>query len=207
VSFLEPQTSHDAELGLDTHFGPGRYRIAVYQSELNNEIHFDSTTGFNINLPPTKRSGVELEGKWTLTTSALLFANYTYTDAKFRSATLGGVDVSGNRIPLVPHHMANAGIDWSIREHTRLNATASYVGSQLYDGDESNTFGRDIPAYWTVDLGVFRTVNDWTLGASVRNLFDEKYYSYALAISPTTFIAYPAPERNLLVSVQYRFGK
>ena len=209
VTFIEPQTSHDTELGLETQFGPGRYRIAVYRSDLKNEIHFDSNAFANVNLPPTKRSGVALEGKWTLTTSALLFANYTYTEAKFRSASLGGIDVSGNRIPLVPRHMANVGIDWSIWERTRLNAAANYVGSQLYDGDELNTFGREMPSYWTADLGVFHTIDDWTFGASVRNLFDEKYYTYALAITfPTnTFIAYPSPERNFLVSVQYRFGK
>jgi iron complex outermembrane receptor protein len=119
------------------------------------------------------------------------------------------MDVSGNRIPLVPRNMANAGIDWSITERTRLNAAANYVGSQLYDGDELNTFGKDMPAYWTADLGVFHTIDDWTYGASVRNLFDEKYYTYALAITfPTnTFVAYPSPERNFLFSLQYRFGK
>jgi iron complex outermembrane recepter protein len=115
--------------------------------------------GFNVNLPPTKRSGMELEGQWTLTTSALQFANYTYSNAKCRSATLGGVDVSGNRIPLVPHHMAEVGIAWSIWERTRLNATANYVGHQLYDGDELNTFGREMPAYWTADVGVFQTID------------------------------------------------
>ena len=208
VSFLEPQTSHDAEVGLEMQFGPGRYRIAVYYSALKNEIHFDSNAFANVNLPPTERSGAELEGKWTLTTSALLFANYTYANARFRSGVLGGVDVSGNRIPLVPRHLANVGIDWSIQERTRLNAAANYVGSQLYDGDELNTFGREMPSYWTADAGVFHTVDKWTFGASVRNLFDEKYYTYALAITfPTnTFIAYPAPERNFLISVQYRFG-
>jgi len=209
VSFVEPQTSHDVELGLEAQIGPGRYRMAVYQSDLKNEIHFDSSTFANVNLPPTRRTGVELEGKWTLSRSASLFANYTYTDAYFRSGALGGTDVSGNRIPLVPHHMANVGVDWSILERTRLNAAANYVGTQLYDGDELNTFGREMPSYWTADMGVYHTIDAWTLGASVRNLFDEKYYSYALAITfPTnTFVAYPEPERNFLVSVQYRFGK
>jgi iron complex outermembrane receptor protein len=208
VTFLEPQTSHDTEVGVETQFGPGRYRIAFHRSDLKNEIHFDSNAGANVNLPPTKRSGVELEGKWTLTASALLFANYTYTEAKFSSATLGGVDVSGNRIPLVPRHMANVGIDWSIWERTRLNVAANYVGSQLYDGDELNTFGRDMPSYWTADLGIFHTVDKWTFGASVKNLFDEKYYTYALAVGPpANFVAYPAPERNFMASVQYRFGK
>ncbi len=208
VSFIEPQTSHDTEMGLETQFGPGSYRIAIYHSALKKEIHFDANAFANVNLPPTRRAGVELEGKWTLTTRAFLFANYTYTEARFRSAVLSGVDVSGNRIPLVPRHLANVGIDWSIRERTRLNVAANYVGSQLYDGDELNAFGREMPAYWTVDLGVFHTQDAWTFGASVRNLLDEKYYTYALAItSPTnTFVAYPAPERHFLVSVQYRFG-
>ena len=209
VTFLEPQTSHDAELGVETQFGPGRYRIAVYRSQLKDEIHFDTVTFVNVNLPPTKRSGVELEGKWTLAANASLFANYTYSDAKFRSGSLGGVDVSGNRIPLVPRHMANIGIDWSIWEHTRLNAAANYVGSQLYDGDELNTFGREMPSYWSADLGVFHTIERWTFGASVKNLFDEKYYTYGLVVTfpTTTFVAYPSPERNFLLSVQYRFGK
>ena len=209
VTFIEPQTSHDAEVGFEAQAGPGKYRLAVHRSDLKNEIHFDSSAFANVNLPPTKRSGIELEGKWSITSSAMLFANYTYTEAKFRSASLGGTDVSGNRIPLVPHHMANVGVDWSIWEQTRLNATATYVGSQLYDGDELNTFGREMPSYWTADLGVFHTIEAWTFGASVRNLFDEKYYTYALAITfPTsTFVAYPSPERNFLVSVQYRFGK
>jgi len=209
VTFIEPQTSHDKELGIEMQFGPGRYRVAVFRSDLKNEIHFDPNAFANVNLPPTQRSGAELEAKWTLTRSALVFANYTYTEAKIRSGELGGLDVSGNRIPLVPRHMANLGIDWSIRERTRVNAAANYVGSQLYDGDELNTFGRQMPAYWTADVALFHTMDAWTLGASVRNVFNEKYYSYALAdtFGNKGFFAYPAPERNFLLSVQYRFGK
>jgi iron complex outermembrane recepter protein len=208
VSFIEPQTSHDAQLGFETRFGPGRYRITAYRSNLLNEIHFDPNAFANVNLPPTQRSSLELEAKWMLTKNALLVANYTYTVAKFRSADLGGMDVSGNQIPLVPRNMANVVVDWAISERTRLNAAANFVGSQLYDGDELNTFGKEMPAYWTADLGVFHRIDDWTFGASVRNLFDEKYYTYALAITfPTnTFVAYPSPERNFMVSVQYRFG-
>ncbi len=209
VTFIEPQTSHDAQLGIETQVGPGRYRLTAYRSNLMNEIHFDSNAFANVNLPPTQRTSLELEGKWALTPSLLLVANYTYTEAKFRSAELGGVDVSGNQIPLVPRNMANVVVDWAISERTWVNAAANFVGRQLYDGDELNTFGDEMPAYWTADLGVFHRIDDWTFGASVRNLFDEKYYTYALAITfPTnTFVAYPSPERNFLVSVQYRFGK
>src|SRR4051812_20436219 len=209
VTFLEPQTSHDAELGFETQVGPGNYRIALHNADLKNEIHFDPNAFANVNLPPTQRSSVELEARWLLTTAVSLSANYTYTDARFRSGMLAGVDVSDNRIPLVPRHLANVVLDWTFEQHTRLNAAANYVGSQLYDGDELNTFGREMPAYWTADMAVFHTIDNWTIGATVRNLFDEKYYTYALAITfPTnTFVAYPAPERSFFVSAQYRFGK
>ncbi len=207
VKFIEPQSSHDSELGLETQAGAGTYRAAVFRSELKNEIHFDSSAFANVNLPPTKRSGVEVQGKWRLAADAWVYANYTYTEARFRSGDLSGADVSGNRIPLVPRHLINAGIDWRITPRTQLNALAHYVGSQRYDGDETNTFGREMPAYWTMDMGLFHTLADWTFGASVRNLFDEQYYTYALAITfpNSTFVAYPAPERNFLASVQYRF--
>ena len=209
VNFLEPQTSHDSEIGVEAQIGPGRYRVALHRSDLKNEIHFDSNAFANVNLPPTKRAGIEVEGSWTLAPGASLYANYTYTEARFRSALLGGVDVSGNRMPLVPRHLANIGIDWMMQERTRLNVAGNYVGGQLYDGDELNTFGRQMPSYWTADLGIYHTIAEWTFGASVRNLFDEKYYTYALAITfpASTFVAYPAPERNFLISAQYRFGK
>lgn len=208
VNFVEPQTSHDAEAGVEVESGPGRYRLALHHSALKNEIHFDSTAFANVNLPPTERSGIELEGKWAVTPDALVFVNYTYTEARFRSARLGSVDVSGNRIPLVPRHMANAGLDWTIQDRTRLNLAVNYVGRQLYDGDELNTFGRQMPSFWTADVGLFHTIAGWTFGASVRNLFDQKYYTYALAVGPpSNFVAYPAAERNFLASVQYRFGK
>lgn len=99
-----------------------------------------------------------------------MWAIYSYLDARFRSAVLNGIDVSGNRIPLVPHHMGNAGIDWSVAERTRLNAFANYVETQA--GDESNTFGRMMPSYWTADLGILHTVDAWTFGATISNVFD-----------------------------------
>ena len=46
-----------------------------------------------------ERSGLDLEGKWLLVKRVSMWANYSYLDARFRSAVLNGIDVSGNRIP------------------------------------------------------------------------------------------------------------
>jgi outer membrane cobalamin receptor len=44
VNLLEPQTSHDAEIGLEGNAGNLRYRAAAYRIDLRNEIFFDPLT-------------------------------------------------------------------------------------------------------------------------------------------------------------------
>ena len=43
----------------------------------------------------------------------------------------------------------------------------------------------------------------WLFSASVKNLFNEKYFSYGIFTGFPTFSAYPAPERSFFGSVQY----
>jgi iron complex outermembrane receptor protein len=39
----------------------------------------------------------------------------------------------------------------------------------------------------------------------VKNLFDEKYFSYGVYTGFPTYAALPAPERSLFLSAEYRF--
>ena len=43
------------------------------------------------------------------------------------------------------------------------------------------------------------------VSGGVRNLFDEKYYSYGVFTGFPTFAALPAPERAWFFSAQYTF--
>src|SRR5204862_1481650 len=55
---LEPQTSHDREIGAELNFGRTNFRLALYEMDVNNEIHFNPVTFSNVNLPPTRRNGI-----------------------------------------------------------------------------------------------------------------------------------------------------
>lgn len=204
VSLLEPQTSHDREIGLDVRSGPGTYRFALYHITTDNELYFDPATFTNRNLPPTRRLGVEAEGKWRVGASVDLFANYTYARSEFRSGDFGGVPIAGNEVPLVPRHAANAGAGWAFAPRARADIVARYVGEQIFDGDETNTFGRKMPAYTVVDLKLAYESGGWLVGAGVKNLLNEKYFNYAVFDSFTpTFFAYPQPERSIFATAQY----
>ena len=206
VSLLEPQTSHEQEIGVDIRYGPGTYRLALYHMTIDNELYFDPVAFTNRNLPPTRRQGVEAEGKWRFARSFDLFVNYTYAVSEFRSGSIGGVPIAGNEVPLVPRHAANAGAGWAFAPRARADIVASYVGEQVFDADETNTFGRKMPAYTVVDFKLTYESAGWLLGAGVKNLFNEKYFNYAVFDSFTpTFFAYPQPERSVFVTAQYSF--
>jgi iron complex outermembrane recepter protein len=204
VTMLEPQTSHDREVGTNVDLGRAGYRLALYEMDTTNEIHFNPVTFSNVNLAPTRRYGAELSGKWTLTQSVGAYANYTYAVSRFVSGTF-----SGNEVPLVPRNTANLGATWEFMPRTRLIGAASHVGTQVFDGDEANALGQKMPRYTLVDLKVVNEMRGWLLSGGVRNLFNQHYFSYAYgfpaASGVSTYVAYPAAERAIFVSAQYTF--
>ena len=178
---------------------------------LENEIAFVPSDvlppfGGNVNLPPTERKGVELQGQWNATDWLSVSGQYTYAVARYREGNLGGVDLTGNNIPLVPRHRAGLSASVVPDPRVRITATVAYVGEQYYDNDQSNTFGSQMPAYTVTDLTASYQLQRWTFTGTINNLFDELYYSYAIASTTSpTFSAYPAAERSFLATAQYRF--
>ncbi len=207
VNMLEPQTSHDREIGIEHRGGSFSLRGALYHMDLNNEIHFNVLTFENMNLSPTRRQGMELDGKLAIARSVELFANYTYTDAKFREGVYGGTDLSGKNIPNVPRHRATIGASWSLSEKTRLNGAVSYTSEQYFDNDQTNSFNQKMPDYTVVDLKLMHKEGNWTLAAGINNLLNEKYFTYGTRSTwtPGRYTAYPMAERNLALSVGYTF--
>jgi len=212
ATLLEPQTAHDAEIGGEVRNGPMRGRAAIYRINLNNEILFLPSDvappfGANVNLPPTQRKGFELELGYEVGTWLSLSADYVYMVAKFKQGDFGGVDVSGKNIPLVPRHQGGLKATVTPRQHLQVTGVVSYVGEQYYDNDQSNSFGRKMPAYTVVDLAATLDRGAWSWSASARNILNEAYYSYGIrSIAAPTFNAYPAPERGFFLTAQYRLG-
>ncbi len=213
--FLRPQTSNGIEFGIDQRIQDGSWRASVFHNKVSNEIHLDPfLDGIgNTNLPPSLRQGVELEGKWQALQSVALNANYTYTDARFLSGVFPGaafsqlnVNIAGKQVPLVSRQKANLGVSWRASEQTRLNATFSYTGSKFMENDEANTFGVKIPAYSLVDLKLVHQISAWQINASVNNLFDRKYFNYAVSSvsTPGKYNAYTLPGRTFFVGLSYQ---
>lgn len=196
TALLEPQDARTGELGVEYERSGLRGRAAIYQTRLEDEIYFSPAVFANVNLPPTRRRGLELEGAWRASPSLEWRAALSLLEAEFRD--------TGKRVPLVPDAIATLGVSWLPSEHTRLNINARHVGKQYYDNDPDNLF-RKVPAYGLLDVKLERRLERLTLALEVRNLLDEKYYSYGVVnFTGTSFSAYPQPERAAFLSLAYR---
>jgi iron complex outermembrane receptor protein len=203
-TLLDPQTALSGELGVEYESRVLRLRASAYQIDLENEIYFSPLAGANINLSPTRRRGVELESAWKASESVDLRAALAFLDATFRSGVYGGVDVSGNTVPLVPEVLATGGVYWTYAPRSRVSLSARYVGEERFDNDQANTFPRKQPAYTVVDVKLEQALaRNWQLALEVRNLFDKHYFSYGTATG-TTFSALPAPGRAGYLSIAWR---
>jgi iron complex outermembrane receptor protein len=203
LGLLEPQTAKSGELGLELERAGLRARLAVYEMRLENEIYFSPLVFANVNLAPTRRRGVELEGSWRSSSTFEWRVGLGLLEAEFRSGTYGGVDVSGKEVPLVPQAIATAGMSWAFTPRSRFNLNARYVGRQRYDNDQANVFHHQ-PEYTLVDAKLEHRIGRVHLAAEIRNLFDKEYYSYGIWNGANSFSAYPQPERAAYLSLAYR---
>ena len=207
---LKPQTANQGDVALELRTGTFSARAGYYLIRLKNEIYFMPLIppfGFNTNLPPTERYGWEFALRWMPIPEFELAGSLNLQNAKFRSGTFGGVDVAGNTIPLVPDRLGTLRAAWMFLPRAWLSASLVYVGQQLYDNDQDNTFPEKMPAYTLVDLKLTYDIGNLRLAASASNLFNEKYYSYAIVntFNCPTFCAYPQPGRAFFASAEYRF--
>lgn len=207
--FLRPQHARTHELGIALGRQKPWLQAAVFRMDVTDEIHLDPYSfGIgNRNMPPLRRTGMELETRHEPFGGFEVATAYTYTRAKFTEGALGTIPVAGRNVPLVPRHKVDVTADWKLAQNTRLRGSMQAVSEQHMENDEGNTFRRKIPAYAVVDLKLQHRVGALTAWAGINNLFDRKYYAYAVSsVNPATpdrFNAYPLPERSFWVGLEY----
>lgn len=199
---LRTQTSRDLEGGVRLRFGQLEIQSSVYDMRLTDEIHFLPSVFANVNLDPTRRYGSETSATLRATDTLTLRAGVAYTRAVFREGAF-----AGNDVPLVSRWTANAGVSWDIwRKYLVLDTVVRYNGPRRMDNDQAN-FQPMIPSFATVDLRVGGEVDRMFWSFAVQNLFNTKYFDYAVASSSTfgTYNAYPQPGTAYMARLGVKF--
>jgi iron complex outermembrane receptor protein len=132
-----------------------------------------------------------------------LQGNYTYMRSKFRDGPY-----AGNNVPLVPENTATVSGIWKQSPATEFILTANFIDNKYFDNDQSNTFGKKIPSYKTVDAKIRHRYRDYRMTAEINNIFAEEAIDYGVSGTPSSgiYTAYPLPERTLLFTIAKSFG-
>lgn len=202
---LDTQTGKSIELGSEWKNGTSSAKLVAYSLNLDNEIDFDSTApapgpffGANVNLDPTKRTGLILEGSHQYTSALNLTAQYNYIDGTF-----DGGSFDGNAIPFVAKHNLTLNAQYKISSNWSTTAEARYTGSRFQAGDYGNSVDK-LPSLTIINAHISYQQKDWSASVRINNLTDKSYAGYA-AYDGFSSGYYPAPERNIMAKVSYEF--
>ena len=199
---LKTQTSKDVEGGLRVHWDRFNFESSVYRMNLENEIHFIPALMVDVNLDPTKRTGWENSASYQLTDDVRLRGGVAYTHAVFREGPF-----AGNDIPLVSRWTGNAGLSWNIvKKLLVLDVSARFWSERRMDNDQSNVQPQ-IPANATADVKIGGAYERFFWSAAALNVFDVKYFDYAIASATTLgyYTAYPQPGRTFVLRAGVTF--
>lgn len=134
--------------------------LNFFYSEMQNFINRDDSFHF-FNDQDIRSYGVELDAKTTIN-SVTLQGNYSYMHIE---------DESGRELPFVASHLANIMLSKKISRNWHTGARVRYVGEKKREYFDTR---ENLGAYATYDHTLTYSYDDFTLRASVKNLFNQE---------------------------------
>ena len=170
----------------------------VFQHKLKNELLYDPTIFSNVNLDPTKRIGIEIEGRARLTDAFTVTGVLQHIEAKFTEGPY-----TGREMVLVPKNTATLRLNWLPGNGHSADAGVQWVDKQRYGDDFSNACTVKMPSFATLDARYAVRVGAWELAVRGTNLTDKNYFTNAFGACGGGI--YPDPGRTVRFSARMDF--
>ncbi|MCX8026550.1 MAG: TonB-dependent receptor [Thermodesulfovibrionales bacterium] len=184
-----------------------RLEASLYYYRIKDYIHFDLINFVSYNIERANIYGLEIEMSQQLGKGFSIFGNYTFQKSKtkgdpFVSEFLASQDRDFDKIPNLPEHKINLGIQYKGTRKEKIALFMRYVSNQDVIYNNNTLFNTDLrvrkqDAYLCSDLEasypVTKTV-DITL--FVRNIFNNTYQER---------LGYPSAGRNLGAGIRAVF--
>jgi iron complex outermembrane receptor protein len=193
---LDPEKINTYEVGLGYDFTRHiRGNINYFFNRIRDRIILDTdpTPDKFKNRGGARILGVEAEVKADFGSDNYAYANYTFQKA---------ADTERNRLPDVPIHKANLGVNVGFWKYANANLHTFISGPRPREDGDTRA---DLPSYALVNLTLIgkNFMDNFEIRGSVNNLFDKDYKDPApVGTVPTD---YPQPERAFMVELRYQF--
>ena len=196
---LKPSTTDTVEIGSKTRIGNGLFTAALFQTNTDNEIVVDSSSGGRTsykNAGKTRRQGMELGLDQQFGESWRLKAAWTWLDATYRTNVCDDASCNGNRIPGIARNMGYASFGYQPEQGWYAGSDIRYM-SDIMANDENTA---KAPSWTVVGL---TTGYKWSYGrmdmdlfGRIDNLFDREYVGSVIVNESNGRYYEPAPGRN-----------
>ncbi|HBQ8403690.1 TPA: TonB-dependent receptor [Klebsiella pneumoniae] len=196
---LKPSTNDTVEIGSKTRIGNGLFTAALFQTNTDNEIVVDSSSGGRTsykNAGKTRRQGMELGLDQQFGESWRLKAAWTWLDATYRTNVCDDASCNGNRIPGIARNMGYASFGYQPEQGWYAGSDIRYM-SDIMANDENTA---KAPSWTVVGL---TTGYKWSYGrmdmdlfGRIDNLFDREYVGSVIVNESNRRYYEPAPGRN-----------
>ncbi|MER2522088.1 TonB-dependent receptor PqqU [Klebsiella pneumoniae] len=196
---LKPSTNDTVEIGSKTRIGNGLFTAALFQTNTDNEIVVDSSSGGRTsykNAGKTRRQGMELGLDQQFGESWRLKAAWTWLDATYRTNVCDDASCNGNRIPGIARNMGYASFGYQPEQGWYAGSDIRYM-SDIMANDENTA---KAPSWTVVGL---TTGYKWSYGrmdmdlfGRIDNLFDREYVGSVIVNESNGRYYEPAPGRN-----------
>lgn len=196
---LKPSTNDTVEIGSKTRIGNGLFTAALFQTNTDNEIVVDSSSGGRTsykNAGKTRRQWMELGLDQQFGESWRLKAAWTWLDATYRTNVCDDASCNGNRIPGIARNMGYASFGYQPEQGWYAGSDIRYM-SDIMANDENTA---KAPSWTVVGL---TTGYKWSYGrmdmdlfGRIDNLFDREYVGSVIVNESNGRYYEPAPGRN-----------
>lgn len=184
---FEPDELTNYEVGYKASLMGGRMRFngAAYFIDWRDMAlrQYDATGSipFMVNVGDAEVTGLELNGSAALSVNWTISGGGSFVNAELSEDQMpdpfGNSGMEGDGIPNVPASQGYLGLEYSTPWGSALFSARldlQYRGSVETQFNEMSVYNVSLDAYTVLNLGVWLDYQDWTLGAYVRNLADER---------------------------------
>lgn len=197
---LETQTGVSYEIGTEWHNNWFQTSLTGYFLDIENEINVDPTAFLeNINLDETEHTGLIYEIDLSPLEQLSIGAQYTYTKTEITAGTF-----TDNDIPLVAEHQLHLNTNYQFMKYWNLYAEMLFISDRTAGGDFSGSL-TELDGHEVANLNLKFDYGNFSASARVNNLLDEEYNGSASVNFFGAVGFYPAPERNFIMTVGYKF--
>ncbi len=204
---LEKENGTSMEVGTEFYLLDNlKTGLTLFRIDMKDEIQYVGffPTGYNQNVDKTRHDGAELSLSYLLPKYFRVYGNYTYHKATFED----GVN-NKKEMPLVPQHMANAGLEIYLPCNITLRPEIQHVSDAFLNLDNDNN-AEKLEAHTLLNCYLHYKPTFGKLGitafAGVGNIADVKYSSFGMDYgAPNWNVYYPMPGRTFKGGISFEF--